>query len=161
MYFCTEQVEPADWNNALNEYDLNSKFLNHKTTLKRKKIKWTLEISLRKHFRPTNTQKKTFWTIKLPTRKNVEPMKFQQENILNPQNIHKNLQNTNRKYIGPIKHPSEKELDPQRHGTKSTRHMMAHEPQDLAHLSIKLSQNVLLPSILLTVCFDFSASKGL
>lgn len=88
-------------------------------------------------------------------------MKFQQENILNPQNIHKNLQNTNRKYIGPIKHPSEKELDPQRHGTKSTRHMMAHEPQDLAHLSIKLSQNVLLPSILLTVCFDFSASKGL
>ena len=39
--------------------------------------------------------------------------------------------------------------------------MMAHEPQDLAHLSIKLSQNVLLPSILLTVCFDFSASKGL
>lgn len=49
-------------------------------------------------------------------------MKFQQENILNPQNTHQNLQNTNKKYIGPIKHPPEKELDPHR--------WMAQSPQD-------------------------------
>ena len=80
---------------------------------------------LEKTFQTHKYSKENILGHKLPTIKNVEPMKFQQENILNPQNTHQNLKNTNKKYIGPIKHPPEKKLDPQRHGST-----IAQSPQD-------------------------------
>lgn len=57
---------------------------------------------LEKTFQTHKYSKENILGHKLPTRKNVEPMKFQQENILNPQNTHQNLQIPTKNILVPL-----------------------------------------------------------
>ena len=99
------------------------------------KKNWTHIISTRKNFRPTtypqeknfdpqNTQKKNFWTHKISTRKILDPQNINEEKFFKPQHTHK-------KKFWTYKIPTKAWCH---NGTTCARPMMAHNPQNLAHL---------------------------